>query len=238
MLINLPQPGHPDPAAKLVQDAHAGHLRLTAQSGKLPPRPLLRQHFDQQVQGMHRRKQTQQMHPIKLCRAVIPPLAAGRTGRPAGVDEIVWNKRIHQFKQGDRAGRRKVGIHARQPIAGNPTRQQQCPTPLISVALHCLTTDCKNFRNTLLEPQIVIAMNLEDQKLASLGKLSVSIHNSADVHSFWLESGGYRSLLIHSWHFAWWVGNDIADYYDPICDAIHHSGMVADAEQPVGGNQI
>ena len=149
MLINLPQPGHPDPAAKLVQDAHAGHLRLTAQSGKLPPRPLLRQHFDQQVQGMHRRKQTQQMHPIKLCRAVIPPLAAGRTGRPAGVDEIVWNKRIHQFKQGDRAGRRKVGIHARQPIAGNPTRQQQCPTPLISVALHCLTTDCKNFRNTL-----------------------------------------------------------------------------------------
>jgi hypothetical protein len=51
------------------------------------------------------------MDPIKLCRTVIPPPPAGMAMRPAFVDEIVGYERVQKFKQGRRAGRRKVRIH-------------------------------------------------------------------------------------------------------------------------------
>jgi hypothetical protein len=106
-------------------------------------------------------------------------------------------------------------------------------------AAYRLSTAPRNFIKeeiAILEPQIVIAMNLEE-KLDSLGTLSPSIHDSADVHSFWLEIGGHRSLLINSWHFSYWRKKDIPDYYVPICDAIRHSEAVAAVKQ-VGMNQI
>jgi hypothetical protein len=129
MLVDPPQPGHAHAAAELVQDPHAGHLGLTTQTGKLSPGALLWQHFDQQVQGMHWREQTQQVHPVKLCRAVIPPPTTGGTSWPAFIDEIVGNKRIQKFKQSDRAGRRKVGVHGLNPTFGNLTRQRQRDSP-------------------------------------------------------------------------------------------------------------
>jgi hypothetical protein len=43
MGVDPSQPGHTDAAAKFVQDAHAGHLGLAAQTSKLAPRALLRQ---------------------------------------------------------------------------------------------------------------------------------------------------------------------------------------------------
>ena len=98
MLVYPPQPAHLHAAAELVQDTHAGHLGLTTQTGKLSPSALLRQHFDQQVQRMHWREQTQQVHPIKLCRAVIPPPTTGGTSWPASIDEIVGDKRIQELK--------------------------------------------------------------------------------------------------------------------------------------------
>jgi hypothetical protein len=98
MLVDPPQPAHVHAAAELVQDPHAGHLGLTTQTGKLSPGALLRQHFDQQVQGMHWREQTQQVHPVKLCRAVIPPPTTGGTSWPAFIDEIVGDKRIQELK--------------------------------------------------------------------------------------------------------------------------------------------
>jgi hypothetical protein len=54
MLVNPPEPGHPHTTAELVQYTHAWHLGLPAQPGELSPRTLLWQHFDQQIQGMHR----------------------------------------------------------------------------------------------------------------------------------------------------------------------------------------
>lgn len=59
MPVDPPQPGHPHALSELVQDAHSGHLGLAAQPGKLPPRALFRQEFDQQVYRMHRRQQAQ-----------------------------------------------------------------------------------------------------------------------------------------------------------------------------------
>ena len=98
MLVDPPQPAHARAAAKLVQDTHAGHLSLTTQTGKLSPGTLLRQQFDQQVQGMHWGEQIQQVHPVKLCRAVIPPPTTGGTSWPAFIDEIIGDKRIQELK--------------------------------------------------------------------------------------------------------------------------------------------
>jgi hypothetical protein len=111
MLVDPPQTGHPHAAAELVQDAHAGHLDLAAQTGELSPGALLRQQLDQQVHRMHRCQQTQQMDPIKLGRTVISPSPTRVALRPAFVDEIVGHERTQKFKQSRRAGRRKVGIH-------------------------------------------------------------------------------------------------------------------------------
>ena len=60
---------------------------------------------------MHRRQQTQQMDPIKLGRTVFSPPPTGVALRPAFIDEIVRDERVEKFKQGRRAGGRKVGIH-------------------------------------------------------------------------------------------------------------------------------
>ena len=90
---------------------------------------------------------------------------------------------------------------------------------------HRHSTEGRNFIEeeiAILEPQIVIAMNL-DEKLRSLGRLSAWVPDSAGVKSCWLESSGHRSLLIDSWHFSAFGKKDIPDYYTPICDAIRRS---------------
>jgi hypothetical protein len=111
MVVDAAQSAHAHAAAEFVQDTHARHLGLTAQTGKLSPPALLGKHPDQQVHGMHRGQQAQQMNPIKLCRTVIAPSSTRVAKRPAFVDEIIRHKRIEQFKQGHGASRRKVGIH-------------------------------------------------------------------------------------------------------------------------------
>jgi hypothetical protein len=111
MRVDPPQSLHANATAKLVQDAHAGHLSLAAQTGEISPGTLLRQELDQQVHRMHGSEQTQQMDPIKLGRTVISPPPAGVAARPTLVDEIVGHERVEQFQQGGRAGRGKIGIH-------------------------------------------------------------------------------------------------------------------------------
>ena len=123
MLVDPPQSGHPQPRPKLVQHPHIGHPVLAAQAREGPPRPLRRQHFDQQVQGMHRREQTQQVNAKELGGSVRVVPTAGAAVRPDLIDEIVGDQRIQEFKQRHGAGGRKVGIHARQPAPGNLPRQ-------------------------------------------------------------------------------------------------------------------
>jgi hypothetical protein len=53
----------------------------------------------------------------------MPPAGAAR--RPAFVDKIVRDKRIHKLEQGNRTGRWKIGIHGNQTTLGNPTRQRE-----------------------------------------------------------------------------------------------------------------
>lgn len=52
---------------------------------------------------------------------------AGVTGGPTLIDEIVGNERSQQFEHFGRAGRREIGVHGRQRMFENLTRQQQWP---------------------------------------------------------------------------------------------------------------
>lgn len=88
----------------------------------------------------------------------------------------------------------------------------------------------------ILEPHIVIAMNLKE-KYKWLGTGLDWTHVSRGVNSSPLQSCGHPSLLIDSWHFSNWFLNDVTDYYVPIRDAIRRSKAVAAVEQPVA-NQI
>ena len=113
--IDPSQAGDAQASSELVQDAYAGHLGLAPQAGKLSPGALLRQHLDQEIQGMNRREQTQQMHPIELsCGVLATSPARGRCG-PGVIDKIVGNERSQQFEKFRGAGRRKVRVHAPQP---------------------------------------------------------------------------------------------------------------------------
>lgn len=111
MLIDLAQAQHPHARPEFVQHPDPGHLAVTAQAGELPPCALLRQQGHQQVQGMDRGEQTQQMHPIKLRGGIGPPPPASGPGRPVVIDEIVGDERGQEFEQLGRARQRKVGIH-------------------------------------------------------------------------------------------------------------------------------
>lgn len=98
MLIDLAQAQHPHALPEFVQHPDSRHLAVTAQTGELPPRALLRQQGHQQVQGMDRGEQPQQMHPIKLCGGIGPPPPARGLGRPAVIDKIVGDERGQEFE--------------------------------------------------------------------------------------------------------------------------------------------
>ena len=123
MLIDAPQSRDTQSSPELVQHAHAGHLALAAQPRKPPPSTLLRQHFDQEIQGMDRGEQTQQMHPIELSGGVFSMSPAGGTEGPRMINEIVRNERSQQFEQFGRASRRKIGVHGTERMFRNLTRQ-------------------------------------------------------------------------------------------------------------------
>jgi hypothetical protein len=86
---------------------------------------------------------------------------------------------------------------------------------------HQISTHGRNFLEEevrILEPEIVITMNLGPKHLASLGKLT-SLEVSAMPHVHWLETGKNKALLINTFHFSSWK-NPITNIYNPICEAI------------------
>jgi hypothetical protein len=89
MRVDPSQPRHAHATPELVHHPHVGHPALTSQAGKLSPRTLLWQHFDQQVHGMDWREQAQQVNPIKLSGGVFAMPSAGGAVRPKFVDEII-----------------------------------------------------------------------------------------------------------------------------------------------------
>ena len=151
-----------------------------------------------------------------------------------------WEKIEDAEKLGDTLGTEKGLSFACMNISklSNNSGRWQTDWPVYYEAIR-LSTEGRNFIEeeiAILKPHIVIAMNF-DEKLCSLGKLSDSIHNSADVHSFWLESGDHRSLLIHSWHFSAPGKQDSRDYYEPIREAIQHSEALESGNRTNGRHE-
>ena len=87
---------------------------------------------------------------------------------------------------------------------------------------HQISTQGRNFLEEeicILEPEIVITMNLEAKHLASLGKLTpLEVNNMP--HVYWLATGKNKTLLINTFHFSSWK-NPIINMYNPICEAIN-----------------
>jgi hypothetical protein len=99
----------------------------------------------------------------------------------------------------------------------------QADWPVIN-ASHSLSREFQCKEVAILEPQVVITMKLENT-IYSLGEMT-PVHDSNLAKSFWLGSGGNRSLLIETSHFSARRG-DNAGFYEPIRDAIRRSEMAA-----------
>jgi hypothetical protein len=94
---------------------------------------------------------------------------------------------------------------------------------------YALSTQGRNFireQVTILDPEIIITMNLEDKIVDSIGDKCESLHPSDRAQSFRLKIGDHTRLLIDpNWHFSAWTGegrrlDDDKDFYSPICDLI------------------
>jgi hypothetical protein len=106
--VDLPQSADACAGAKRVQDANIGRAMAVAQSGEIPPRALLRQQLGQQVEGMPRRQQRQQMRAPELGGTELPTRTAKRPHVAVVVDEVVGNVWIKQVEQLVGAGDRKA----------------------------------------------------------------------------------------------------------------------------------
>ncbi len=110
----------------------------------------------------------------------------------------------------------------------NQSGSSRANQSLIETA-YALSTEGRNFireQVAILNPEIVITMNLSDARVDSLGDKCEFLHESGKARSFRLKNGDHSSLLIDpNWHFSAWRGegrrlNDDKDYYTPICDLI------------------
>jgi len=98
-LIDLPQPQHTHTGPKRVEDANVRYAMAMAQPGEIPPRALLGQQLRQQVEGMHRRQQRQQVRAPELGRTELPVWTANGPHGAMVVDEVVGNVWIEQVEQ-------------------------------------------------------------------------------------------------------------------------------------------
>jgi len=100
-------------------------------------------------------------------------------------------------------------------------------------AAHDAATRSRNFIRdevALLEPEIVITMNLE-ARLDSLGKREM-IEHTPKVNTYWLDSSGHRSLMLDCYHFSAPGMNDVTGFYLPICEAVRNAQACADVQFP------
>jgi hypothetical protein len=112
MVIDAAQAGHAHAVAKLVEHPHIRNGALVGQVGKAAPVALFGQHLHQEIEGVCRRQEGQQMDPIQLGRAEASvPSAPHGTGQQL-VHERIGHMRGKFPEQGGRAGRRQKRFHA------------------------------------------------------------------------------------------------------------------------------
>jgi hypothetical protein len=112
-VVDLPQSADACAGAKRIEDANVGGALAVAQSCEIPPRPLLGQQLGQQVEGMYRRQQCQQVRAPELGWTELPARTTQRPHVAVVVDEVVGNVWIKQVEQLVGASDRKAFHGAR-----------------------------------------------------------------------------------------------------------------------------
>jgi len=125
MFIDVAQAGDAQAVAKLVEHPDIRNGTLVGQVGKAAPVALFGQHLDQQVEGMRRREQGQQVDPIQLGRT-----EASAPSAPQGTGQQLVHERIGHMRgkfpeQCGRAGLRKKRFHAPTATPRKPLRPQK-----------------------------------------------------------------------------------------------------------------
>jgi hypothetical protein len=117
LVVDAPQTADPDEVAQVMQEGSHRPMAAIGQMSEATPSALLREHLDDQIEGMRRGQQTQEQDSIKLGWMETHRLASPATGGPQFIDEIVRNKGRQLFKKFGRAGGSQREIH----------RQKACP---------------------------------------------------------------------------------------------------------------
>jgi hypothetical protein len=106
--VDLSQSQHPQTGAKRVEDANVGGDMAIPQPSEISPRALLGQQLGEQVEGMHRGQECQQVRAPELGWTELPARPPNRSHVAAFVDKIVGDVWIEQFEQLVGAGDRKA----------------------------------------------------------------------------------------------------------------------------------
>ena len=105
-VVDAPPPAAAQAGAKRMEHAHVRQVPLVGQPGESAPLALLRQQGQQEVEGMDRCQQRQEMHAPKLGGAKFWLWAPGEAPLPVLVDEVVWNVGIKPVEKFGGAGGR------------------------------------------------------------------------------------------------------------------------------------
>lgn len=130
MFIDVAQAGDAHAVAKFVEHPDIWNGALVGQVGKATPVALFGQHLDQQVEGMGRREQGQQMDPVQLGRA-----EAWVPSAPQGTGQQLVHERIRHMRrkfpeQRGRARLRKKRFHAPTATPRKFLRPQKSSPPI------------------------------------------------------------------------------------------------------------
>jgi hypothetical protein len=88
----------------LVEHPDIGNGESVGQTSESPPVSLFGQHLEQEVEGVDRAEQGEQMEAVQLGRAELAPSSPPRREREQLVDKIVGNIRVEFVQKGGGAG--------------------------------------------------------------------------------------------------------------------------------------
>jgi hypothetical protein len=104
----------------------------------------------------------------------------------------------------------------------NETKSRRPHWPAIAAFLECSKGSGGHFFNReigILDPDLIIAMNLNDEWLNSLGEIKTLASSHEKLGHCLLKVNGRETLLLNSFHFSA-RKSDLADYYEPMAEAV------------------
>jgi len=129
VLVDETQPVDSQALAKLVEHPDIGDGESVGQTSESPPVSLFGQHLDQEVEGMNRGEQSEQMESVQLGRTESSSASTPWGGRKQFVDELVGNIRVEFVQECDGAGGWEQGVHEAENYPKNHHLSAENPDP-------------------------------------------------------------------------------------------------------------